>query len=91
MLESSSMVRKATTDLQIRGVPIELRDRLRRRAAEQGRSMSHYLVELIDTDLRRLTLDEWLEEARRMPPMPDSGFSAADAVHEGRRDDGTEG
>ncbi|MCA1839203.1 MAG: Arc family DNA-binding protein [Actinomycetota bacterium] len=40
-----------TTNIQIRGVPIEIRERVRRRARKEGRSMSDYLLALIERDL----------------------------------------
>ncbi|MEX2555959.1 MAG: Arc family DNA-binding protein [Actinomycetota bacterium] len=40
-----------TTNIQIRGVPIEIRERVRRRARKEGRSMSDYLLSLIERDL----------------------------------------
>ena len=76
-------------DLQIRGVPAEVRDRLRRRAMRKGASMSQYVTELIQNDLSRLTMEEWLEELHRLPrvklPHPASHY-----LHEARREEGWE-
>src|SRR5438477_377116 len=41
------------TDLQVRGVPVALRERLRRRAASRGASMSQYVIEIRKDDLPR--------------------------------------
>lgn len=48
-----------TTNIQIRGVPLETRERVRRRARKLGRSMSEYLLSLIDRDLRVPTAEEF--------------------------------
>lgn len=48
-----------TTNIQIRGVPLETRERVRRRARKLGRSMSEYLLSLIDRDLRVPTPEEF--------------------------------
>lgn len=48
-----------TTNIQIRGVPVETRERVRRRARKLGRSMSEYLLSLIDRDLRVPTSEEF--------------------------------
>lgn len=63
------MARERTTDLQIRGIPVALRDRLRRRAARKGVSMSQYVVERLEEDLARPSIDEWLDEVHRLPKI----------------------
>ncbi len=77
------------TDLQIRGIPVELRERLRRRAAGKGVSMTQYVMELIRDDLSRPSMEEWLARlATRKPvklPRP-----VADYLHEARREEGWE-
>ncbi len=67
-------------DVQIRGVPGELRERLHRRAASKGTSMSQYVIQVLKDDLERPTLADWLEEVRRLPPIP--GIDAAEIVRE---------
>ncbi|HEY8807329.1 MAG TPA: hypothetical protein VIN70_07070 [Candidatus Limnocylindria bacterium] len=70
-----------TTDLQIRGIPIAARDKLRRKAESKGVSMSQYLIDLIDREVETMPLDEWLAMVRKNPRV-DIGMSAADLLRE---------
>jgi antitoxin FitA len=76
--------------LQIRGVPVALRERLRRRAAGKGVSMSQYVIEILKDDLRRPTMAEWLAEVGRLPPINMGGETGADLVRAARREMGLE-
>jgi antitoxin FitA len=78
------------TDVQIRGVPVALRDRLRRRADSKGLSMSQYVIEILTDDLARPTLAEWLAEVGKSPPIDLGEKAGADLVREGRRELGLE-
>jgi hypothetical protein len=78
------------TDLQIRGVPVALRDRLRRRADGKRLSMSQYVIQILQDDLSRPTLEEWLAEVGKLPPIDLKGRTGADLVREGRRELGLE-
>jgi plasmid stability protein len=51
--------------LQIRDVPDEARRALKARAAARGRSLNAYLLELIDREIARPTVEEVLERAAR--------------------------
>lgn len=76
-----------TVDLQIRKLPARLRDRLRQRARSKGMTMSGYLIDLMERDFDRPTMDEWLEEVASMPDVqlpPD--FSAAALIREVREE-----
>lgn len=76
-----------TTDLQIRGIPVKLRDDLRRKAESKGVSMSQYLIDLIQQDVpRTVPLDEWLALVRADPPV-DLGRPAADLVRAAQDED----
>ncbi len=46
---------KRKVDLRIRGIPSELRERLRRRAARKSVSMTQYVTQLIRDDLSQPT------------------------------------
>jgi post-segregation antitoxin (ccd killing protein) len=61
------MAKPRKTDLQIRGLPVVLREKLRRRAVGKGVSMSQYVTELLKDDLALPTIDEWLEETKDLP------------------------
>jgi plasmid stability protein len=82
------MARARTTDLQIRGIPNELRERLRRRASGKGVSMSQYVIEKLETDLATPTIDEWLDEVAKLPKVDPRklGTSGAELVREGREE-----
>jgi hypothetical protein len=74
------------TDLQIRGMPVAIRDRLRRRADGKGLSMSQYVIELLKDDLARPSVAEWMSEVGKLPPIDLGGKTGADLVREGRRE-----
>ena len=78
------------TDLQIRGVPVALRDRLRRRADGKRLSMSQYVIQILQDDLSRPTLEGWLAEVGKLPPIDLKGRTGADLVREGRGELGLE-
>src|SRR2546430_6667815 len=78
------------TDVQLRGVPVALRDRLRKRADNKGLSMSQYVIDILTDDLTRPTLAEWLAEVGKSPPIDLGGKTGADLVREGRRELGLE-
>lgn len=79
-----AMAKPTKVDLQIRGVPIGLRDRVRRRARSKGVSMSKYVIDMLTDDGDRpATVNEWLAEVMNDPPTP-GNFSAAGIVREMR-------
>ena len=84
------MAKTKKADLQIRGIPTVLRDRLRRRAAGKGVSMSQYVIEVLTDDLARPTMAEWVAAVRRRPRIDLGGKTGADLVHEARREMGWE-
>ena len=78
------MAKPVKVDLQIRGVPLELRDRVRRRARSKGMSMSRYVIDVLSDDTDRpATINEWLDEVLSDPPVR-GNFSAAGVVREMR-------
>ena len=70
-----------TTDLQIRGIPVSVRDTLKRKAESKGVSMSQYLIELIQRDVQTMPLDKWIAWVKTNPPI-DLGRPAADLIRE---------
>ena len=71
--------------IQMKNVPDDLHDELRRRARRSGMSVRDYVIALIARDQRRPTLDEWLEEVAGDVPVITSE-SPADAVRAGREE-----
>lgn len=69
--------------LQIRNVPDDARRVLKARAAARGESLNSYLLQLIQRDVQRPTVDEVLERAARRAER--ASTSAVDAVDEARQ------
>ena len=86
------MAKARTTDLQIRGIPVPLRDRLRQRADRKGLSMSQYVIEKLKADLALPSTDEWLAEAAKLSAVDLAAhdLSGAQLVHEARAEDDAE-
>ncbi len=88
---SRGVARPRTTDLQIRGIPVQLRELLRRRAGRKGVPMSQLVIDLLKRELELPTMEEWLAETRDLPRTEDlRSLTGADAVREGRREAGIE-
>ncbi len=84
---TNAKTKLATTDLQVRGLPVALRDKVRARAEKQGRTMSQYVIEVLRKETDHPSLEEWLDELRRLPPIPiRGGMTAAQAVREAREE-----
>jgi hypothetical protein len=72
----------AVGNLQIKGLPEELHERLKERAAEAGMTQRDYVLKLIERDLRVPSKAEWLQRVRARSPVP--GVDGAEAVRESR-------
>jgi antitoxin FitA len=57
--------------IQVKDVPGDLHERLRERARAEGRSLSDYVLYVLERDLARPTTREWLEELKRSDPVTD--------------------
>jgi hypothetical protein len=71
--------------IQVKDVPAELHERLRARALSEGRSLSDYVLYVLERDLAMPTMREWLDGLRRDEPV--TGISSEEivaAIHEGR-------
>jgi hypothetical protein len=62
------MAGREKVDLQIRGMPAVLRQRIRERAAGKGVSMSKYVIEVLEDNVDRSDTGEWLDEIAKYPP-----------------------
>jgi plasmid stability protein len=69
--------------LQIRNLPDELHQVLRRRASARGLSLRQYTLDLLREHCQQPTLDEWLDGLSRLTPVPLS-TPAAKAVQQAR-------
>jgi len=73
------MASKAKVDLQIRGVPVSLQRRIRRKAALKGMSMSKYVIEILEDNVDDPdSMNEWLDEVMSLPPVP--GYKPGEAT-----------
>lgn len=68
--------------LQIRNVPDDARRTLKARAAARGESLNTYLLELIEREVARPTVEEVLDRAARRAGR--SSASAVDVLDEAR-------
>jgi hypothetical protein len=69
-------------DLQVRGMPADLRRKVAQKAARKGVSMSRYVIEALEDEVvRPATLEDWFKEvSERLGPPRDLGFDPADSV-----------
>ena len=56
-------------NVQIRNVPTELHRRLKSRAAEEGLSLSDYLLRIVEREASIPTPDEIVQRLRALPPL----------------------
>ena len=68
-------------NLQVKNVPDALHDRLRERAAEEGCSLSDFVLRSVEHELSR---GEWLRRLRQRPSV-NLGVRASELIEEERR------
>ena len=56
-------------NLQIKNVPEDLHGELRRRAKARKMTVRDYVLELIERDRVRSSMQEWLDELASQPPL----------------------
>jgi len=69
--------------IQIRNVPEPLHRKLKARAAEQGLSLSDYLLRMAEREAGRVTIEELTERIRSRGRVR-NGVSAAEVIREMR-------
>jgi plasmid stability protein len=74
--------------LQIRNVPDDARRALKARAASRGESLNTYLLDLIERDVARPTVEEVLDRAVQRADR--ASTSAVELIDEARRERGGE-
>jgi plasmid stability protein len=72
--------------LQIRDLPDEIHQTLRRRASARGLSLRQYALEIFQEHCGQPTVDEWLDGLNRLAPVA-LAIPAAEAVREAREAD----
>lgn len=70
--------------IQIRNVPDDLHRTLKARAAEQGVSLSGYLLKMAERAAHEPTLEELQERLRRLPKLRPGARSSAEIIREMR-------
>jgi plasmid stability protein len=67
--------------IQVKDVPEELHEALRRRAIEEGMSLADYVLDLIRRDLGVPSRREWFERLATREPVNLRPGEAAEALH----------
>lgn len=70
--------------LQVRNLPDDLHDLLRDRADAEGRTISEVVKEILERELRRPRIHEWLDLVARTPSVDISTDEIVSIVREGR-------
>ena len=70
--------------IQIRNVPDDLHRTLKARAAEEGVSLSDYLLKMAERAAREPTPEELQERLRRLPKLRPGARSSAEIIREMR-------
>lgn len=68
-------------NIQVKNVPTPLHERLRRRARQQNRTISDFVLASVERELAR---QDWLDRLRTRPEV-DLGISAASLIEQDRR------
>jgi plasmid stability protein len=71
--------------IQIRNVPEDVHRTLKARAAQQGKSLSEYLLAEVRELANEMTLDELEERIRALPPV-ESDVPASEWIREAREE-----
>lgn len=70
--------------IQIRNVPDDLHRRLKVRAAQEGTTLSDYLLREVGQIADKPTMAELSRRLKRQDPADFGGRTAAELIHEGR-------
>jgi hypothetical protein len=71
--------------IQVRNVPEQLHKRLKIRAAQEGRTLSDYVLDELRVAADRPTMSQWLRDVEALPPPGDAPTPAAEVIAEERR------
>ncbi|MDX6648474.1 MAG: hypothetical protein QOJ97_425 [Solirubrobacteraceae bacterium] len=71
-------------NLQIKNMPEEMHEELRRRAKLRHVTVRDYVLDLIARDQKMTTMREWLEGIARLDPIDIGDVTAAELIAEGR-------
>jgi antitoxin FitA len=74
--------------IQIKNVPEELHDAIRSRAAEKGKTVSDYMLDLAKRELGRPSVQEWVARVRSRvsEEAVRADFDAAETIRQNRKE-----
>lgn len=81
---SSHAYTPGVSNLQVKNLEPEIHDLLRQRVADEGVTISEYVLELIRRDLRRPSRREWLDTVTNLPRHDFSRDDVSGAVQAAR-------
>jgi hypothetical protein len=70
--------------IQVKDVPEELHEALRRRAVEEGMTLADYVLDLIRRDLGLPSRREWFERLATREPVNIDREAILEAIHDAR-------
>jgi antitoxin FitA len=70
--------------IQVKDVPEELHEALRRRAIQEGMTLADYVLDLIRRDLGLPSRREWLERLAASEPVDIAPGAVVEALHDAR-------
>jgi len=71
--------------IQVRNVPDQLHRQLKIRAAQEGRTLSDYVLDELLVAAGRPTMTQWLRDVDALPPREDAPTPAAEVIADERR------
>ena len=71
--------------IQVRNVPEQLHRQLKIRAAQEGRTLSDYVLDELLVAAGRPTMTQWLRDVDALPPREDAPTPAAEVIADERR------
>ena len=72
--------------IQIRNVPEQLHKQLKVRAAQEGRTLSDYVLDELRIAAGRPTMSQWLRDLDALPPAANAPTAAAEVIADERRE-----
>ncbi len=70
--------------IQVRNVPEQLHRQLKVRAAQEGRTLSDYVLDELRVAAGRPTMSRWLGDVDALPPPADAPTPAAEVIADER-------
>ena len=71
--------------IRVRNVPEQLHRQLKVRAAQEGRTLSDYVLDELRVAAGRPTMSQWLRDVDALPPYEDAPTPATEVIADERR------